>query len=293
MRLPLLILSFIFLLLNGSYYKEEIKNPQTLTFKSNPLISTDFSVLRDTIYTMKDHVVEVNLATHQATVRFRNGAIKQFPISGGNKNIEEGVDTKEGLFVLQWKSKKQYSTQFDSTLMLYWMGFNGGIGFHALATNGYYRYLGKKNVSHGCVRISRKDAEELYKILERGTPVLIHKGNSAITVSFGGSGEVYKYYPFDKLKNILSQRFTALYNGRYFLENKYKILIDEENVKSSGLPIGNADKIPSKQIITSDQIYLSKGSSEEDKLDIILSENSEKNFKLSLHPFLDSLYARR
>ena len=28
--------------------------------------------------------------------------------------------------------------------------------------------MGKKNVSHGCVRVSREDGEELYKILEKG-----------------------------------------------------------------------------------------------------------------------------
>jgi len=290
MRTSITILSLIFLLLNGSNYKEVPKNDPLANHTINPLFLIDFKNIRDTVYTLKDHIIEINLTTHEGIVRFRNGDTKVFPLSGGTKNISKGIDTREGLFTLHWKSKKQYSTQFDSTVMLYWMSFNGGIGMHALRTNGYYRHLGKKNVSHGCVRVSREDAKEIFDILERGTPVLVHKGENAITVAFGDTAENYNYYSFNELRKLLLKRYSAIYNGRYFIDNKEKIIIDENNVNASGLPIGNVENIPTKQIVFSTMVYLNNEIAEEDKLDIILSGNLEKNIRLSFHTFLDSLY---
>ena len=292
MKYSISILSVIFLLLNGSNFKEVETSTPTIHYKINPLILTDFKNIRDTIYTMEDHIVEVNLSTHMGKVRYRNGELKEFPISGGTKNVVDGMETNEGLFVIQWKSRKQYSAQFDSTVLLYWMGFNNGIGFHALTSNGYYKYLGKKNVSHGCVRVSREDGEELYKILEKGTPVLVIKGNSAIEVAFGKLGEVYKYYSYPELKKKLSQNLHLLYNGKYLISKNYKLLIDEENVLATGLQIGSFDRIPTKQVISSNQIYLSNDLNEENKLETIFSEDTELYTNLSLHPYLDSLYAQ-
>ena len=276
MKYSISILSVIFLLLNGSNFKEVEKNTPPGYYKINPLTLTDFKNIRDTIYTMKDHIVEVNLLTYMGRVRFRNGKIKECPISGGTKKILDGIETNEGLFVIQWKSRKQYSAQFDSTVLLYWMGFNNGIGFHALNSNGYYKYLGKRNVSHGCVRVSREDGRELYNILEKGTPILISKGNSAIEVAFGKLREVYKYYPYPELRNKLSQNLNSLYDGKYLISKNYKLLIDEENVTATGLQIGNVDRIPTKQIISSNQIYLSNDLDEKTKLEMIFSEDTEK-----------------
>jgi len=226
-------------------------------------------------------------------VRFREGETKVFPLSGGTKNISEGIETREGLFALHWKSKIQYSTQFDSTVMLYWMSFNSGIGMHALRTKVYYRHLGKKNVSHGCVRVSREDAKEMFDILERGTPVLVHKGENAVTVAFGDTVKNYNYYSFNEMRKLLPERYRAIYNGRYFIDNKEKIIIDENNVSASGLPIGNVENIPTKQIVFSTLVNVDNEIAEVDNLDIILSGNLEKNVKLSVHPFLDSLYVQK
>ena len=108
-------------------------------YKIDPLIHYNFRNLRDTIYTMKDHFIEVNLLTQHAQLHSRDGSEFVFPISSGNKNIEEGIETREGLFVIKSQAKKLYSVQFDSTVMLNWMGFNAGIGFHALLGNRYYK----------------------------------------------------------------------------------------------------------------------------------------------------------
>jgi hypothetical protein len=284
MKTSIAILCLTYLFLNGSTDIEFSKNDQLATQTINPFLLIDFKNLRDTIYTLKDHIIEINLTTHEGIVRFRNGETKVFPLSGGTKNISEGIETRAGLFTLHWKTKKQYSTQFDSTVMLYWMSFNSGIGMHALRTNGYYRHLGKKNVSHGCVRVSREDAKEIFNIIERGTPVLVHKGENTVTVSFGNTAEVYKYYSFSELRKLLLKRYNAIYNGRHFIDNNEKIIIDENNVNASGLPIGNVENIPTKQIVFSTLVHLDDEITELDKL--------EKNAKLSLHPSLDSLYAQ-
>ncbi len=177
--------------------------------------------------------------------------------------------------------------------MLYWMSFNSGIGMHALSTNGYYRYLGKKNVSHGCVRLSREDARDIFNITERGTPVLVHNGKSAVTVAFTDSLKDYNYYSFSELRNLLPKRYSAIYNGRYFIDNREKIIIDENNVSASGLSIGNVDNIPTKQIVFSTLVYLSDEIAEVDNLEFLLSGNSEKIVRSSFHPSLDSLYAQK
>lgn len=291
MKISVVIVSFIFILLNGSYYKEADGNQFNPNYKINPLLLTDFRNIRDTIFTMKDHIVEINLYTHKGTVRFRNGNHLNFPVSGGTKWVKGGIETREGLYVLHWKSKLQYSTQFDSAKMYYWMSFNGGIGMHALAGNRYYKYLGKKNVSHGCVRITREDAKELFDILERGVPVLVHEGESAIAIEFGKLGEVYKYYPYKELRKIFKERLTNLYTGEYFIKNKNKILIDEDNVTAAGLTIGNSNKIITKQLLPAEKIYLANSISEVDKLKQILKGDALYPH-LSYNRQLDSLYAQ-
>ena len=292
MRAYLSILSIIFLLIKGSIFKEAPKNYPLANSTINPLLLIDYKNIRDTVYTLKDHIIEINLTTHQGIVRFRNGDTKVFPLSGGTNNISKGIETREGLFTLHWKSKIQYSAQFDSTAMLYWMSFNSGIGMHALRTKGYYRHLGKKNVSHGCVRVSREDAKEIFDITVKGTPVFVHNGESTVTVAFGNTAEYYNYYSFNELRKLLPERYSAIYNGRYFIDNKEKIIIDENNVKASGLPIGNGENIPTEQIVFSTLVKLNNEIAKEDKLDINLLRMLVKNVNLSFHPLLDSLYVQ-
>jgi hypothetical protein len=292
MRAYLTILSIIFLLFKGSNYKEVPKiNPLAIS-TINPLLLIDYKNIRDTVYTLKDHVIEINLTTHEGIVKFRNGETKVFPLSGGTKNISEGIETREGLFTIHWKSKIQYSTQFDSTVMLYWMSFNSGIGMHALRTKGYYRHLGKKNVSHGCVRVSREDAKEIFDIIKIGTPVLVHNSENAVTVAFGDTAENYNYYSFNELRKLLPERYSAIYNGRYFMDNKKKIIIDENNVDASGLPIGNVENIPTEQIVFPTLVNLNNEIAKEDNLNMKLSGNTENKLNLSFQPLLDSLYVQ-
>ncbi len=216
----------------------------------------DFSFLRDTVYTLKPYFIEINLATQEGFLHSRNGSVKNFGISSGTKKLKDGMDTNEGLFVIQAKLKKWYSRQFDSTLMLNWMGFNYGIGFHSLTTNGYYYYLGKKKSSHGCVRISRKISGELYKIIDLGTPVLVHSGNNIINVGFADTTLAYKKYSYIEVRHLLERMYKQLYSGRYFITNRPKIIIDKYNVTHRGLPNGISKNILPRQIIKSTYMFV-------------------------------------
>lgn len=287
-KIALTILSFSIVLINSTAFIYSSKEEQTTQIKIeiNPLVKTDFKNLRDTVYTLKDNFIEVNLLTQHATLYSRDGSKMVFPVSTGTEKVEEGIETREGLFVIKWMSEKVYSVQFDSTQMLYWMGFNGGIGFHALTTNGYYRYLGKRNVSHGCVRISREDAEIIYSEIEKGTPVLVHKGNSTVVIGFGKQEEIYKYYSYAELYKILPKRFNKIYNGNYFTALNDKLLIDEKNVGHNGLPIGDANLIPSLQKIKPASVWVDNSINENEKLKYII-EGKEK-YILTYNSFLDS-----
>jgi hypothetical protein len=276
------------LFFNSAYLTENKTNfsPGKVNYAANPFTSYDFKQLRDTVYTNKDHYLEVNLLTQQATLYSRDGSEFNFPISSGTKRVEKGMETSQGLFAIQWKAKKQYSVQFDSTVMLNWMGFNNGIGFHALQGKSYYKYLGKKNVSHGCVRVSREDAKIVYEKVERGTPVLVHKGNNAITIAFTSEGESYNQYSYSETYKLLRERYQKLYDGDYLISSKSKIIVDEKNIYSSGLPIGDSELIATKQNLKPTTLWVDKDKPEEQRLAEIFSGKEKSDF--TLNPFLDS-----
>jgi hypothetical protein len=196
------------------------------------------------------------------------------------------METNTGLFAIQWKARKQYSVQFDSTVMLNWMGFNNGIGFHALLGKSYYKYLGKKNVSHGCVRVSREDAKIVYEKVEKGTPVLVHKGNNAIKIAFTSEGESYNQYSYSETYKLLKERYQKIYDGDYLISSNEKILVDENNIYSSGLPIGNSELIPARQNLRPTTLLVDRSKLEEERLAEIFSGRQKE--LLTLNPVLDS-----
>lgn len=211
----------------------------------------------DTLYTLSDYFVEIDLSKQLGYLHSRSDSIKTFKVSTGTRKIKDGVETNTGIFVIQHKAPKWYSTQFDSTLMLHWMGFNYGIGFHALAGKSYYKYLGKKTSSHGCIRVSKEDAKELFAKLNYGSPVLIHKGQTAVKIAFADKNSSdYKYYDRESLLKETSRRLTHLYKGSYLNFVNEKILIDHQNVTHQGLSIGEIKKVAVRQRIYPDSLFL-------------------------------------
>jgi hypothetical protein len=217
----------------------------------------NFSYIRDTLYTRKQFFIDLNLETQMGYLHSRSGEIKEFGISSGTDKLEAGINTKAGLFVIQSKLPQWYSRQFDSTLMLNWMGFNYGTGLHALKSSGYYRYLGKKRSSHGCIRVSRDVAKMLFDSIEIGTPVLVHKGNSAVAIAFADSVKQFVLYNYKELYKKLLYNFKLMYAGNFLITKKEYISIDNSNIKHDGLPIGNSKNILKRQIIKSPSLFVS------------------------------------
>ncbi len=257
--------------------KEEINSDSKIDYSYQYLSS-----IKDTLYTLKSSFLEVNIASQMGYLHLRD-SVYTFKVSTGTEKVEDGIETHEGLFVIQSMMPKWYSSQFDSTLLVNWMGFNYGIGFHALATKGYYKFLGKKRSSHGCVRVSKEDANIIYKHTNLGTPVLIHHGNNVVTVAFGDSIQYMKNYSYRNLLKLLPERYNKIYKGDYFFAddfNQPKIFIDDDNVTHDGLPIGNAKKIAKRQLIKPISLFISSAIPES-KNCMIIENNSVPKFYFS------------
>lgn len=228
---------------------------QSLSFEElKKILSTK---IVDTVFTLSDYFVEIDLSKQLGYLHSRFDSVKTFKVSSGTKKIKDGVETNTGIFVIQHKAAKWYSTQFDSTLMLNWMGFNYGIGFHALAGKSYYKYLGNKTSSHGCVRVSREDGKELFSKLNYGAPVLVHKGETAIRISFADkSSNEYKYYDSENLPKEIKRRMNHLYKGSFLNFVNEKILIDNKNITHEGISIGDFNKVAPRQRIYPEYLFV-------------------------------------
>jgi len=229
------------LLLYGMFsweFYSDAQLPKSLVKRNYEQVLLNSSFIKDTLYTFQNSFVEVDLATQTAKLVKRDGAQMQFKISSGNPNVSEGISTPAGLYVVQWKSKEWHSRQFDNTLMLWWINFNYGIGFHGLAGSGYYGYLGVRPSSHGCVRISREDGEAIFPLLTSGSPVLVYEKNSPFTIGFLDSTDQYLYLKKDDLRKEINERMVHIATGSYLLKRWDKVLIDKQNVLTDGHPIG-------------------------------------------------------
>ena len=240
------------------FAEDDKKNHQNKNLDNYVQQKIDYSNVKDTLYTLSDYFIEVNITNQMAYLHSRCDSTKAFGVSTGTTKAKDGVETNEGIYAIQFKKEKWYSTQFDSTLMLNFMTFNWGIGFHALAGNSYYKYLGVKRSSHGCVRVSRSIAKELYEKVQYGTPVIIHKGNPAIEIAFAEKDDKeleYLFYP--QLKSEVNRRLKELYKGRYLLSYHKKLLIDNGNISHSGLPVGDDRKISKRQVFKPYYLFIS------------------------------------
>ncbi|MCS7176343.1 MAG: L,D-transpeptidase [Candidatus Kapabacteria bacterium] len=208
---------------------------------------------RDTIYTLSPWYLELNLQRQRLYLVSRNGERQEFRVSSGTPWIAGGIETPTGLFTLQTKATLAISRQFDNTRMLYWMGFSGNVGFHALEGWSYYRHLGVRPSSHGCVRLSREDARYLYHTLRRGTPVLVYSREPARVLSFLLPEEFDPHRDwllgsdFATERRILQARLQDLYSGRIRYPLRRAALDGSTVLPSPGYPIGSADSIPSQE----------------------------------------------
>ncbi len=116
-----------------------------------------------------DHII-INIATQRIYECNLDGQVlAEHKISSGRR----GFDTPLGEYHVVNKSPKAYSKKYEAW-MLYWMGLtsDGGYGMHGLEGSSYERLLGNP-ASHGCIRLSRDFAKEVYPRVKVGMPVTI------------------------------------------------------------------------------------------------------------------------
>ncbi|MGA2297409.1 MAG: L,D-transpeptidase [FCB group bacterium] len=221
-----------------------------------PLYMEHFPV-RDTIFLLGDRYVELSIKKQRASVIFRDKKdTLSFKISSGTSRINKGIDTPPGLYTVQVKSPLAISKQFDNAELYHWVGFNGNMGFHGLKGDSYYRSLGIRPSSHGCVRISREDGEKLYNNVKLGTPVYVVDNEPARIIIFANDNEFYagtdymiternalQYRQLTKrIKNLYSGKAYSRNFGRYFLDGKTVI-------RGGGYELGDASSIRQPQEI--------------------------------------------
>ncbi|MCS6965203.1 MAG: L,D-transpeptidase [Candidatus Kapabacteria bacterium] len=213
-----------------------------------------FFPMRDTIYTLTPWYLELDLQRQRLYLVGRNGERREYKVSSGAPWVAGGIETPTGLFTLQTKATLAISRQFDNTRMLYWMGFSGNVGFHALEGWGYYRHLGHRASSHGCVRLSREDAHFLYRLLPRGTPVLVYKEEPARILAFLHPEEFLPGRDWllssggYAQEQLLRKRLEVLYLGKTQELLPRRLVLDGNTIlQPGGYPVGAVREIPLQQ----------------------------------------------
>lgn len=119
--------------------------------------------------------IEVNLSDQKLYLINGNNLDGTFSVSTGKWSMP----TPEGEYYINNKDPRAYSQKYN-LYMPYWMAFIGSeYGIHELpewpdGTKEGESHLGTP-VSHGCIRLGRGSAEQVYNWTDIGTPVYIHK----------------------------------------------------------------------------------------------------------------------
>jgi lipoprotein-anchoring transpeptidase ErfK/SrfK len=110
----------------------------------------------------------INLAEQRIyALNFDGYVVLEYPVSTG----KAGYGTPTGSYKVYTKSIAAYSKKYSAT-MTHWMAItgDGSYGMHGLLGRSYYKLIGRP-ASHGCIRLRREDASELYQYVKIGTPV--------------------------------------------------------------------------------------------------------------------------
>lgn len=119
--------------------------------------------------------IEINLSEQNLYTFEGAKLLNTYKISTGKWSMP----TPQGEFAINGKQDRAYSQEYN-LYMPYWMSFIGGAyGIHELpewpnGTKEGEGHLGTP-VSHGCVRLGRGAAQEVYDWAEIGTPVYVHR----------------------------------------------------------------------------------------------------------------------
>lgn len=225
----------------------EIKNAG----KYNILASEDISSgIKDTVYTDKNCWLELKVDEQMLYQHWRDGHTEKYPVSTGNNKGGDptALETRPGLFAIFIKVEHHQSSQFNSANMYNFMPFNQGIGFHSIDGTGYYAHLGVRPSSHGCIRMRHDHAKKLFKDCDLGTLVLASRGYTARTVAFAPEGfKNEREYTKEEYKNMLATNLYNILQGKYYLEERERFIIDPKVIPVSGVYVSYDVKIPKNQ----------------------------------------------
>jgi L,D-transpeptidase-like protein len=254
--IPLLMCAFFFagfakLNSNANEFAQERKNPNNKKPANYLALLTlnHFSEnLRDTVYTDRNLYLELRIDQQMLYIHYKDGSTKKYPISSGNKFLNKGIESRPGLFAIFHKEELHLSSQFDDAKMFYYMPFNMGVGFHSLAGTGYYGNLGVRPSSHGCIRMRAEDVKTLFHECEIGTIVLAHRGKTARVVAFAPEGfRNDRGYTKDEYMEMLAYNLNSVYEGKYFISQPKRFIIDPAIIPRIGYNVGSSDDIPAEQ----------------------------------------------
>jgi hypothetical protein len=250
--LVVIVAFFILIVLTGYSQVSKGEKAPTSDIEEPPLLSPiriKENVL-DTLYTDKNSIVEVRLDLQKIFLHKKGLGVDTLLCSSGTTFIQDGMKTNHGVFVVKNKFPVVISKQFNDTKCLNWIGFNYGIGFHALENRGYYWNLGKRASSHGCVRLSQEDAKKLFDDVTIGTPVIVHGLDNARVVSFLPENSTPDTnYTKKEFRQILRDRLSLLYQKKYFYKKNIPVVLTDKLVTHEGIEIGNKAKVPMFQHI--------------------------------------------
>lgn len=239
----------------------------------------------DTVYTDKDVWYELRVNDQHVYQHWRDGHVKKFPVSSGNKYLSKGVEARPGLFAIFYRNEHHKSTQFDDASLFHFQTFNQGIGFHSLSGTGYYGALGVRPSSHGCIRMKHEDAKQMYMDAEMGTLVLVHFGKYARTIGFAPKGfKNKKDYSKEEQKKLLAEDLFNVLNGNYYVADREYFVVDPKVIPVNGVYVGYDRKLPKSQKMPARLYYFKMDSDKlkmKDNYEVIGDEvTAENDYKL-------------
>lgn len=134
-------------------------------------------------------IVKADVDTHRLLVIQDDEVIKDYPVAYGvPKAVDDGRTTVSGIHVITEKfdMKELCNPKYGYCgFKAYWAVRinNNGEFIHANQEVADKGLLGKENVSHGCVNMSLKDAEEFYNMIYYGVPVDVEDTDVPMTQS--------------------------------------------------------------------------------------------------------------
>ncbi len=117
----------------------------------------------------------IDLSSQRMTVMSKDEVLYVWPISSGRR----GYLTPNGTYYPQWRARMWYSKQYGGAAMPYSVFFHRGYAIHGTYATGM---LGRP-ASHGCIRLSPKNAATFYKLIDQhgmeSTQIIV-KGTTSV-----------------------------------------------------------------------------------------------------------------